>query len=307
MKDKILTVGSLNYDIFLTVSRFPEEGESMIAEEASFSSGGKGANQAVQAARLGLEVYLAGAVGKDGNGKYLKETVAGYNVNTAYIAEKDVPTGLGVVTTRRDGAVKITVLKGANFALEKADLEPLREILPEVSWMILQMEIPTEIDEALLDMAAEYDCKVVLNAAPPAPFSDEAFRKADITVFNETEALYYLGYRPETREEAYQALRDLRDRFHNDVVITLGKDGAVCLEKNADEPAFIPALPMKAVDTTGAGDSFIGGMVYALTKGKDLEEACRFASCCSAVTIQGYGAQVSMPDLEQAEALYKKL
>ena len=205
-------------------------------------------------------------MGKDGNGKYLKETVAGYNVNTAYIAEKDVPTGLGVVTTRRDGAVKITVLKGANFALEKADLEPLREILPDVSWMILQMEIPTEIDEALLDMAAEYGCKVVLNAAPPAPFSDEAFRKADITVFNETEALYYLGYRLETREEAYKALRDLRDRFRNDVVITLGKDGAVCLEKDAAEPAFIPALPMKAVDTTGAGDSFIGGMVYAVSR-----------------------------------------
>ena len=213
MKNKILTVGSLNYDIFLTVSRFPEEGESMIAEEATFSSGGKGANQAVQAAKLGLDVYMAGAVGKDGNGEYLRKTVSSFGVNTDFIVEKDVPTGLGVVTTRRDGAVKITVLKGANFALEEKDLEGLRTILPDISYMILQMEIPTAIDEFLLDMAKEYGIKVVLNAAPPAPFKDESFKKADIVVFNETEAMYYLGYPLKDLRDAFQALNELQNRF----------------------------------------------------------------------------------------------
>lgn len=297
MRDKVTVIGSLNYDIILKISRLPEKGETLPAEDATFSSGGKGANQAVQAAKLGVPTYMVGCVGDDVNGQLLIDTVSGYGVHTEFIKRVKGPSGMGVVNAMEDGSVFATIVRGANFRISKSQIDEIEDLLQETKILILQMEIPQEINQYAIDKAKEKGCLVLMNAAPAEQISEEYLKKIDILVVNEVEAAFYLGEEMNSIEKAMEGAEKLCKRYGNSCVITLGKEGAVVCD--GEKTSFIQSKKVPAVESTGAGDSFIGGMSYALAQKMSLKESCEFATRCSAVTVCRYGAQPSMPALEE--------
>ncbi|MGM9659699.1 MAG: ribokinase [Faecousia sp.] len=297
MRDKIVVIGSMNYDIILKLSRFPQFGETFPADDAVFSPGGKGANQAVQAAKLGIPTYLAGCVGNDSQGAVLIQAAKEFGVNTDYVRVCDTPTGMGIVNALPDGSVKSVIVRGANYAITEEDIDALAPLMAETALVILQMEIPAQINRYAIDKAKSCGCAVLMNAAPAAPFEAAYLSKLDILVVNEVEAEFYVGYPVDSVDAAKQGAVELSRRLGISCVFTLGKLGSVvCSEEDA---VFIPAKKVNAVETTGAGDSFIGALGYGLLHGKTLPDACRFATECSAVTVCRCGAQPSMPWLAE--------
>lgn len=299
MRDQIVVIGSLNYDIILKSTRLPECGETMPVNSAVCTAGGKGANQAVQAAKLGVPTSMVGCVGKDAHGESLLQTAEKYGLNIAPIRKVDEATGMGVINALEDGSVFASIVRGANFAITKEDIDAAEPLLRKAALVIVQMEIPSEVNEYAIAKAKECGCKVLLNAAPAMEFA--ALDACDILVVNEVEAAFYLKEELDTMEQAERGARKLAERCQADVIITLGKAGSVVCESG--RVTFIPSKKVKAIETTGAGDSFIGGTGYALLRGMDLTAACEFATCCSAITVCRMGAQDSMPTLEEVEAL----
>ncbi len=300
MRNKIVVVGSLNYDIILKVSRLPELGETMPANGAAFAAGGKGANQAVQAAKLGIDTYMVGAVGKDAHGDELLQTAKQYGVNTQYIKRVDEPTGLGVVDALDDGSVFATIVRGANFALTKRDIDEMEFLLKEAGVLILQMEIPQEINEYLIDKAKACGCIILLNAAPAAWISEKSLKKVDILVVNEVEAGFFLNKTINSVEKGMEGAKKLFQKYGCHAVVTMGKEGAAVCEDGVC--TFVPSMEVPAIESTGAGDSFIGGIGYSIVSQNGIEDlvgACRFATKCSAVTVCRLGAQSAMPTLDE--------
>ncbi len=297
MKDKIVVVGSLNYDIILQVSRLPEKGETFPAKGVTFSAGGKGANQAVQAAKLGVKTYMVGCVGNDPQGDVLFETARKYGLDTTYLRRVDGPSGMSCVHAVEDGSVYATIVRGANFAITKQDIDAAKPVMREAAIVILQMEIPMEINAYAIEAAKECGCKVLLNAAPAEKVPEEFLRQCDIIVVNEVEAAFYLGEEMSDRALAERGSARLAEQYQADIIMTLGKLGSVVCD--GGKVAFVPSKKVHAIETTGAGDSFIGGTAYALIQGMSLTQACEFATCCSAITVCRMGAQDSMPTIEE--------
>ena len=255
MAKKIVVIGSLNYDIILKIPRLPECGETLPADQAGFSAGGKGANQAVQAAKLGVETYMVGRVGKDAHGDALIESAQKYQVNTDYITRSEEVTGMGVVEALEDGSVFSCIVRGANFDVTKEDIDRAEPVIREADLMILQMEIPQKINEYAIDKAMECGCKVLLNTAPAAPIGEEYLKKSAIIVANEVEAGFYLGENVDNVEKAIKGIKKLQNIYGNDIVITLGKEGSVVSDHGV--VTFIPSRKVHAIETTGAGDSLL--------------------------------------------------
>ena len=304
MRDKIVVIGSLNYDIILKLPHFPKTGENVLANEAAFSAGGKGANQAVQAAKLGVPTYMVGCVGKDSHGDELIASAKKYNLNVDHVRRVDEVTGMGVVNAIDDGSVFAGIVKGANFAMTKEDVDEAEDLLREAAIVILQMEIPQDVNEYAIKKAKKCGAKVLLNAAPAAPISEESLKQLDILVVNEVEAGFYLGRDIvgeglDTKEMGISGAKELNQRYGCNVIITLGSLGSVVCEEG--EAVFLPSKKVKAIETTGAGDSFIGGVGYSLMQGMCLIAACEFATCCSAITVCRLGAQDSMGTLEEVK------
>lgn len=301
MRDKIVVIGSLNYDIILKSSRLPERGETMPVNNASFSAGGKGANQAVQAAKLGVPAYLVGCVGEDAQGAYLLQTASTYGVNTERVSMvSDVSSGMGVISALDDGSVFASIVRGANYAVTKEHIDAAESLLREAAIVILQMEIPTEINAYAIQKAKACGCKVILNAAPAMEMPERYLQMCDIIVVNEVEAAFYLKTELSSIDEAKIGAAKLADSYDADIIITLGKAGAVV--SDGGNITFLPAKEVKAIETTGAGDSFIGGVGYALMEGMSLTDACKFATACSAITVCRLGAQDSMPVLSEVQS-----
>lgn len=300
MRDKIVVIGSLNYDIILKSSRLPECGETMPVDNAAFSAGGKGANQAVQAAKLGVPTYMVGCVGEDAQGTYLKQTANAYGVNTSHVKTiQDVPSGMGVISALEDGSVFASIVRGANYAVTKEHIDAAESLMREAAIVILQMEIPVEINVYAIQKAKACGCKVLLNAAPAMDIPEQYLKMCDIIVVNEVEAAFYLHTDLATIEQAKAGATQLAARYGADIIVTLGKAGSVVSDQG--NLTFIPSKEVKAIETTGAGDSFIGGVGYALIQNMNLTEACKFATACSAITVCRLGAQNSMPTLEEIQ------
>ncbi|MFR8547272.1 MAG: ribokinase [Lachnospiraceae bacterium] len=301
MRDKIIVIGSLNYDIILKLAKLPARGETLPADDVAFSAGGKGANQAVQAAKLGVKTYMAGCVGNDAMGDFLLETAEKYGVDTTYIRRAQEPSGMGIVNAMEDGSVFATIVRGANFAITREDIDRIAPLMEEAGLLILQMEIPQEMNRYAIDCAKKHGCRVLLNAAPAAPLEEEYLQKCDILVVNEVEASFYAGRAIDTMEKAQQEAGRMAQAYGNTVIITMGAAGAAVGDGEKSEQ--IPSCKVQAVETTGAGDSFIGGVGYAVLAGMDIFDACRFATRCSAVTVCRPGAQPSMPTLGELEEI----
>ena len=299
MNKKITVIGSLNYDVILKIPRLPFKGETLTATGATFSAGGKGANQAVQAAKLKTPTYMVGCVGTDASADFLVNTAKEYGVNVDYIRKVPGSSGMGVINAVEDGSVYACIVRGANFEVTKEDVDNAMPILKESGVCILQNEIPVEIIAYAIDKAKEAGCIVVLNAAPAIELPEECLSKVDILVVNEVEAEFYCHEKIDSVEKAKTEIKKMAEKYNNNVIFTLGKDGAVAYENGTIE--FIPAMKVDAIETTGAGDSYIGAVSHSIIEGKSLIEACKFATKCSAITVCRMGAQPSMPTLEDVE------
>lgn len=295
MEKTVAVVGSMNYDIILKVKRLPEEGETMAAESASISAGGKGANQAVQAAKLGVPTFMVGAVGRDHMGDFLLDEAEKYHLDTSHVKRSAEATGLGCVSALEDGRVFATINRGANYDLGEEDLENASAVLAAADVLILQNEIPNRINAGAIRRAKAGRARVLYNAAPAVEEGRELLPLADIVIVNEVEASFYLGTALKDPEAAAREGLRVSNEMKNTWIITMGSMGSVICSGGRSE--LVKPYKVDAVETTGAGDSYIGGLSYALLEGMDVFEAASFATKCSAITVCGIGAQPSMPVL----------
>jgi len=303
MGKNIVVIGSMNQDIIMKISRMPDLGESMMVDECILAAGGKGSNQAVQAAKLGANVSMIGSVGKDTMGEFLLTEAEKFHVDVTHVKRSNAPTGMADAHVLPDGHLFCTVVKGANFELKTEDVTMAESLLKSADIVILQNEIPREVDYYVVDKAEEFGYKVIYNAAPAREMSRHYIAKCDIVVVNEVEAGFYCGTKIDSVEEAKVEALKMSMEMGNDWIITLGATGSVVASNK--EVIFIPSYRVKAIESLGAGDSYIGALAYALLSGLSLFEGCRFATACSALTVMKCGAQIAMPTKIEVEEFRK--
>jgi ribokinase len=287
---EIAVVGSLNLDTTVQVSRLPLPGETVLGSGHFDDTGGKGANQAVAAARLGRDVAMVGMVGADDAGHRLRSSLeaAGVDIHSVRLSE-DVPTGMAVITVDDAGENTIVVDPAANGAFGPAELDPYSGVVASAGVVVLQLEIPLGTVAAAIAAATG---TVLLNPAPAAELPAGLLDGVDVFVPNATELARYAGTGvPAGPEEAVEAARGLEGP--GAVVVTLGAAGAVVV--GSGDPVHVPAPTITPVDPTAAGDAFCGGLADALVRGEDLVDAVRWAVRCGAVTATRWGAQAALP------------
>jgi len=291
---KILVIGSINYDFLLTQDRLPRRGETLVAKDLKRMHGGKGANQAVQSARLGAAVEFIGAVGDDEAGRLSRENFSAEGILTL-LKESTLATGIGLVHVVGDGEVYATIYEGANSAVDRDWIFDHAARMSAADVVIIQNEIPVEANAAAVEVAGNHGIPVVYNAAPARPVPTEVTQACAWFIVNEDEAAYYLGRPlgdPAAVPKMIAAAEEIRHRCAR-VVLTLGRHGCVVSTERGSH--HIPSLPAAAVDTTGAGDSFVGAFAVAISEGADELAAARIATRVASLTVQGFGAQTSMP------------
>jgi ribokinase len=274
--------------------RLPAKGETFTADEATFTGGGKGANQAVQIAKLESPVHLIGAVGKDPIGNEMLQRLSSYGVNIDTVREVEERTGIGIVNFLQNGDLSSTIFRGANYCVSSHYVDDALPLL-EKSWgVLLQLEIPVEVVAHSIKTARESDCFIILNAAPMQKLPRDLLYQLDCLVINEVEASFYLNNnQPVNRDNVVDAAEPFCRRMKRYLVVTLGAEGSIVFTKNAHYR--IKAEKVAVQETTGAGDSFIGTLAVMLKNGADIKTACEAAAAASSITIQQVGAQEAMP------------
>lgn len=299
---KILVIGSLNLDMVVNVDHTPAVGETILSDKMNLIPGGKGANQAYAAGRLGADVTMLGAIGNDTYGDIQIESLqkAGVNVS-GLIRREEENTGIALITVNRDGDNSIVVVSGANATLSCEDIDQNIHLLQEADIIIFQLEIPLDTVLYGAKKAKALGKTVILDPAPvPKVFPDELYRYVDILKPNETE-LQMLTKIDNIEARLSEAADLLREKGVKNLLVTLGENGVYL---NAEETGVckIPALKVDAVDTTAAGDSFTAALAVMLAQGKDLKEAAVFANQVSAIVVTRKGAQSSIPSLEEVRS-----
>lgn len=301
---KITVLGSLNADTILHIPHLPQQGETMAMDDASTAPGGKGANQAVAAKRMGGDVNFIGAVGQDVNGQLLLDALKADGVDTTHVAELEgVATGAAYIMLEADSHNTILILGGANRQVNESNVEVAEDTIKASDVLIAQFETPMVATLNAFKSAKEADVMTVLNPAPATKdIPAELFAVTDLVVPNETEAEIITGI-PVTDDLSMEsAAKRLQEMGAKNVIITVGERGSYFYMADG-ENGFVPALKVKAVDTTAAGDTFIGALTTKLDADmRNVEEAVRFANAAAAITVQGAGAQPSIPTLDQVNA-----
>ena len=296
---KIAVVGSSNTDMVVRVPHMPVPGETVLGGEFVMASGGKGANQAVAAARLGAEVTLVARVGADVFGE---RALAGFQqegIITRHVTvDREAASGVALIFVDSAGENSIGVAPGANACLSPDDVQEARGAIEEGDVLLLQLEVPVETVLAAAKVAHQAGVRVILNPAPAPPnlLPTELLELVDIITPNESEAALLTG----TQGSTEPAARRLTEQGAGAVIVTLGARGALIVTLDTQE--LVPAFSVNAVDTTAAGDAFNGGLAVALAQGRRLVEAVRFANACGALATTRLGAQPSLPTIGEVEA-----
>ncbi|MGD1806216.1 ribokinase [Dapis sp. BLCC M126] len=297
----IIIFGSINIDLIATTPRLPTPGETINGNNFLTAGGGKGANQAVAAARLGIPTKIVGRVGNDSFGQQLLTSLQTANVETTgVIVDENVHTGVAVIAVDASGENSIIVVPGANHNINNIDVERLRNILSDVTVLLLQLEIPVEVAMSAAKVAQEMGVKVILDPAPmPVNFPNDFYSLIDIITPNEIEASQMLGFPVNNQETATQAAIELCRRGVKNAVVKIGDRGVVCATE--EETFFQPAFAVEAIDTVAAGDAFNGGLAAALDTGLSLKEAVKWGAANGALCVTKSGAQPAMPDIKTFE------
>lgn len=323
-RQRILTVGSLNMDEVVSVARLPVLGETLLgASSPRLVPGGKGANQAVAMARLGASVHMAGRVGRDPTGTRLVQFLVADGVDTSLVVvDEQEATGVAFIFLVPGGDNAIIVAAGANMRVgtDQQQMQRLLAALSEAHALVLQMEIPLDTVQALVAAGHQAGVPVVLNLAPARALPLTTLRQLEALIMNTTEASLLqaslaasdpMPARPQTREECIQ----LATRLHEElgisyVVVTLGEQGAVLAHREEDGRTLCihqTPPPVQAVDTTAAGDCFVGAFTVALSEGQQPASILRFAVCASALKVTKFGAQPGLPTRSEVETLVRSV
>ena len=305
--NKVCVLGSINMDLVIKVNEMPKEGETILSESFEKIAGGKGANQAVAARRCGNIVSMIGKIGKDDNGKILKGLLEEDSIYTNLIFEdENEPTGMAVITVNKNGNNSITVISGSNMTLNKDEIEKSKEIIENSDILISQFEVPEEVILEAFKIAKENNKITILNPAPAKKIDEELLKYTDIIIPNETEAELLTGIKVNDLESAKLAANGLLEKGVKFVIVTLGSKGAAVISKEGGQ--IVEAYKVKAIDTTAAGDSFIGGLSSKLDienlSFENLLKAVKFANKVSSITVQRKGAQPSIAKLEEVIEIY---
>ena len=307
--NKILVAGSLNMDQVVRVPRIPALGETLLgAGSLKLVPGGKGANQAVAMARLGAPVTMAGRVGNDPFGERLLSSLQSDNVDTSLIVvDQEEASGVAFIFLAPDGNNAIVVAAGANMRLgeDRAQSSTIFEAITQAQALVLQLEIPLETVITFIAAAHNGGVPVVLNLAPGQPLSKEVLRQVEVLIVNETEASLLSGQRVDSHEDAHIVATVLHEQGIPKVVITLGSQGALLATNDGSGKTRIiyqAAPAVQVIDTTAAGDCFVGALTVARTEGQSLEDALRFAVYASALKVTKFGAQSGLPTRAEVDA-----
>jgi ribokinase len=302
----ITVVGSFNMDLFIEAPRFPAPGEAILGKNFRRAPGGKGANQAYTIARMGTPAAIIGAVGQDAFGDEMVENVARIGVNTSGVLRRtEVASGTSMIVLDATGQNQIVVANGANDTLTAADVRRPAALFQKSKAVIVQLETPLEAVAESLRMARENGALAILNPAPFCPLPDDLLRLCHWIIPNENEAAKLGACAVSDRVGAAVAAGAIKKRAPDaNVLVTLGADGAWVEAR--DFSGHVPGCSVEAVDTVGAGDTFIGAFAVRLVEGDTSPEAARFGCAAAAIGVTRRGAQASVPSREEVEAWLKK-
>lgn len=301
---RFCVIGSINVDMVARVSAFPQSGQTITGLSFATAFGGKGANQATALGRMGAPVTLCGKVGTDGFGDQYLGELARNGVDGTRITRAEGATGVAMIEVDDAGANRIVVIPGANGAVDVPYIDALLPLLKGSAFCLYQLEIPLDTVAHALSATRALGCVNVLDPAPARELPDEVYRNTDYITPNETETEILTGIVPSGSASIREAASFFFGKGTRSVVIKGGERGCWYLS-----PGFVwhcPAYPLKAVDTTAAGDSFNAGFVYALDRGMAPQDACMFANAVAALAVTKLGAQAAMPRLDEVECLLQK-
>lgn len=296
----IVVVGSTNTDMVIKASHLPQPGETILGGTFFMSAGGKGANQAVAAARLGGKVSFIAKTGYDIFGKQAIELFEREGIDISFIArDRCQPSGVALITVDDKGENCIVVAPGANASLMPEDIDEAKEKFETASFVLMQLETPIETVEHVANITSAKKIKFILNPAPAAKLNDELLKKISIITPNQNETEMLTGIKVSDESSAKKAAQFLQKKGIETVIITMGASGAFVLHENNTK--MIPGHKVKVVDTTAAGDVFNGALVVALSQGMNMYDAVSFACKAAAISVTRLGAQASAPERHEVE------
>lgn len=304
MGKKIVVVGSSNTDMIIKVPWLPRPGETILGGKFSTAAGGKGANQAVAAARAGGDVTFLARIGDDMFGQKAKEGFIKDKINVEYVlTDESEPSGVALILVAEDGENSIAVAGGANNNLSPSDVQNQSDVIASADILVLQLETPLETVHQAASIASAGGVKVILNPAPAQELSDDILGHISILTPNESEAQLLTGIKVDSAEDAAKAADVLMDRGVETVLLTMGPRGAYIATAQFKE--LIPGFKVKAVDATAAGDVFNGALAVAIAGNKPVREAVSFANAAAALSVTKLGAQPSAPTKEEIDKFMK--
>src|SRR5690554_808117 len=302
MPAHVVVVGSLNMDLVVRAPRIPAPGETLLGGEFHTVPGGKGANQAVAAARLGARVSMVGRLGADDFATQLLANLEADGIDhSAVIQDASTTTGVALIVVADDGQNSIVVASGANMQVTPDDVDAAAETIAAADVLLLQLEIPLDAVQRAAEIAHEHGVPVVLNPAPARDLPADLLSRVDVLIPNESETALLTGLPVDTRAELEAAARTLLDRGISTAILTLGARGAMLA--TGSEVEIIPTFKVQPVDTTAAGDAFVAGFSVALAEGKPVAEAVRWGNAAGALAATRLGAQTSLPRRAELEQL----
>ncbi|GLC31318.1 ribokinase [Clostridium omnivorum] len=307
--NRICVLGSMNMDIVLKVKNMPQVGETIMSKSMEKIAGGKGANQAVAAKRSGAEVYMIAKVGRDDNGMILTEELEKDNIDVRYVFKDDKePTGMAIINVDDNGDNSIIVVSGANMAINSNEINSTEGAIEESNIVITQFETPMDMSIEAFKLAKKHDKLTILNPAPAREIDDELLKYTDIIIPNETEAALLTNIEVKDLDSGKRAAEEFFKKGVKCVIITLGEKGAAVITKENSE--IVRAYKVEAIDTTAAGDSFIGALSSTIDAEnlsfEDIKAAVRFGNKVSSIAVQRKGAQPSIPYLNEVLDIYKE-
>ena len=304
-KPKIVVVGSSNMDLVVKSPLIPAKGETILGGDFIMTPGGKGANQAVAAAKLGAEVYFVAKLGDDIFGRQSLSNFQKVGIHTDFVLQiKEAPSGVALITVDDAGDNVIVVAPGANLKLFPEDVKKAQSTIASSGAVAAQLEVPLETVEFAARLANDAGVPFILDPAPAQKLSDELLGMVDVLTPNETEAEILTGIEVTDENSALLVAKDLLQRGVKAVILTMGARGYLLATK--DETEFAASVKVDAFDATAAGDAFTGSLAVGLARGKTLRDAALFANHVAALSVTKMGAQSSMPDAEQVENFMKQ-